>query len=75
MSNTKAPAYTLSKHTINGFAAVISGTKATIVGAVRKDAKYGVATGMEVVASPTIEELKTLLTQRGIEFKEPTVSQ
>ena len=65
--------FTKSKHLEDGFAAFTDGKFVVIIGSVKKDAPYFLAKNMELVTSPTLEELKATLTERGLKFKEPTL--
>jgi hypothetical protein len=59
-----------SKYTSDCVAALVKDGKGSILGAMKKDMPYLVMEGVEVVTAPTLEDLKTLLTDRNIRFKE-----
>lgn len=62
-----------SKYTSDCVAALAKGGKAQILGSMKKDASYSVAKEFEVITAPTLEDLKTLLTERGLKFSETPV--
>jgi hypothetical protein len=55
----------------DGFAAIVIGDKANFVGKVRKGQIAYVHETISVVTALTLEELKTILTERGLKFSEP----
>jgi hypothetical protein len=58
------------KHLSDGFISVVSGQNATIIGFVKAGNPYYIGKGAELVSSPTLEELKATLTERGLKFNE-----
>jgi hypothetical protein len=57
-------------HLNDGFVAIVAGDKALLIGAVKKDEPYVIAENSELVSAPTLEGLKTILTERGLKFNE-----
>lgn len=68
-----APKFISSTYESDGVAAIIEKTNARIIGKVIKGSKYMVAPSLEVVTAPTLAELKTLLTERGLTFNETPI--
>jgi len=62
-----------SKYISDCVAAIAKSGKAQILGSMKKDAPYSVAKDFEVITAPTLEDLKTLLTERGLTFNETPI--
>lgn len=59
-----------SKYDSDCVAALVRGENARILGAMKKDAPYLISKDVEIVTAPTLEDLKTLLTERGLKFNQ-----
>lgn len=59
-----------SKYESNCVVALVRGQDARILGAMKKDAPYLISEDVEIVTAPTLEDLKTLLMERGLKFNQ-----
>jgi hypothetical protein len=62
-----------SKYTADCVAALVKNGKGSILGAMKKDMPYLIMEGVEVVTAPTLEDLKTMLTERNVQFSEKLI--
>jgi len=65
--------YIRSKYTQDGVFALVLGNKASIIGKCVKDTPYMMISNKEIVYGSTLEDLKTLLTEREVKFNETPI--